>query len=141
MNQKPGPRANGEVCPMTDVVTSEPQVNQEAVQRGEEVVSWLYAQVKKGDMGDKNAEMRVTAVKQMVAQVADDEPSTLEAIVENMGRCERRWATRHPEGKSSTAQAYGSRARGTIRDYLRWKEAPEKYERRAPGPSKPAKAA
>jgi hypothetical protein len=97
----------------------------------EPVLSWLTVQGQKGDMSESSAMRHQTALRQMAEQIAPDDPGDLEWMLNNMERLQRRWATKNVGGKATTSKTYASRARGSIREYLRWKAAPEKYDRRA----------
>jgi hypothetical protein len=97
------------------------------------VVEWAEAQADKGDMGGASSRVRVTSLRQMAEQVAADEPQTAQFVLDNIDRLRDRWATKNLGGKAGTAKTYASRAKTTIEEYIRWSEAPGKYDpRRSP---------
>jgi len=93
----------------------------------QEVIEWTESQMRKADMGEASARVRITSLQQMAEQVDDGEPGDAQWVADNIDRLRERWARRNKDAKSSTARTYASRASATIREYFRWAAAPDKY--------------
>jgi hypothetical protein len=94
----------------------------------DDVIRFVVAQVKKGDMGEASGNVRITALKQMHGQVAEGEPGDAQWVADNIERLRERWARKNPGGATLTVKTYASRAHAIIEEYFRWAAAPDKYD-------------
>lgn len=94
----------------------------------EEVIKFVMAQVKKGDMGESSGNVRITALRQMHGQVAEGEPGDAQWVADNIERLRERWARKNPDGATLTVKTYASRAHAIIEEYFKWAAAPDKYD-------------
>jgi hypothetical protein len=114
---------------MGTVSPLQPPVNPGTKHKVADVIAWVEAQSKKADMGATSARLRITSLKQMYEQVAEDEPhDDVGWLLENMDRMSERWARRNQSSAAATAKDYASRAKNTIQQYLKWFAAPDAYK-------------
>src|SRR5580700_1747682 len=100
---------------MGTVSPLQPPVNPGTKHKVADVIAWVEAQSKKADMGATSARLRITSLKQMYEQVAEDEPhDDVGWLLENMDRMSERWARRNQSSAAATAKDYASRAKNTI---------------------------
>jgi len=104
----------------------------------EDVCSWHQMKAERGELSTNTARLRATALRMLLAPLADDEPKTAEYMRANLDPIVRRWATLNPHYKADTATTYLSRAKAALDDYARWQENPTgfKFAEHAPRPKK-----
>lgn len=117
---------------MTEVNTNSASVNEVGEVSLEQVIAWVEAQAKKCDMDDITARLRITSLRQLAEFIAPDEPNDATSMLSAIPRLRERWARKNQGAKASTAQSYASRAKSAIEEYLRWSEAPDRYDPKKP---------
>jgi|SRR5579863_29809 len=94
----------------------------------EDVIGWVKAQGKKGDLAGPTTIARMTALRQMGELVAPNEPSDAKAVLAAIPRLQERYARKNPDKSTETAAAYANRARVALEEFFKWQAAPDKYE-------------
>jgi len=97
----------------------------------DEVCRFVDTMAERGELPPTSAVQKVSAIRSITSVLSEDEPREAKWILDNLDDITRRWATKHPEFKSTTVKTYESKARSGIEAYFEWKRDPKgfKFER------------
>lgn len=102
--------------------------------------AWLKAQKERGDMNGTTGRLRITAIDQLAAFIAEGEQKTAQWMLDNIELLGRRWINKS-NGTPDTAQTYISRAKAALADFLRFQADPLNYKPTRNGDRPPKRSA
>ncbi len=96
-----------------------------------QVTTWLEAMEQRGLFNNNTARLRATAIDQFSQILAEDEPKTVSYMLGQIETIAKRWTTKK-NANPATADAYRSRARAAMDEFLKYQADPSSFK----GPAK-----
>lgn len=95
----------------------------------DDVCRWYEQKGQGGELPESTARFKVSALRQLVSVMLEEEPrDDAEFVLNNVDSIARRWATKNGGFKADTVRTYASRARSALEDYFRWRRDPARFE-------------
>ncbi len=100
----------------------------------ESVCEWLRRMGERGIYSPESSRQRISALRQIVKVLADDEPKDIHSLLANVEGLGARWATAN-SGNPATAKRYIRRAKVSLEGYLEYERDPVNFKPQSRVPS------